>query len=83
MTNLFIPYLILRFCSLLMANKFGAPNGASLFIYDKSNTFQSITSTCNQNPAFGSYCFNSTSSDGDYVNVFVHGYMVKYANDVS
>ena len=66
-----------------MANKFGIPNGASLFIYDKFNKFQSISITCSQNPAYGSYCFNSMSIDGDYVNIFVHGYMIKFANDVS
>jgi hypothetical protein len=66
-----------------MANKFGVPNGASLFISDKSDKFQSISIACGQNPAYGSYCFDSTSLDGDYVKIFVHGYMVKFTNDVS
>ena len=67
----------------MIANKFGVPNGASLFVYDKYNTFQSISTTCSLNPAHGSYCFSSSRADGDYVNIFVHGYMVKFSNDVS
>ena len=68
----------------MMANTFGVPNGAALFIYDKYDKFQTLTTTCGKNPDYANYCFYPASnSDGDYVSVVVHGYAIHNPNDVS
>jgi hypothetical protein len=67
-----------------MSNKFGVPNSATLLIYDSSNTFQSLSNTCSKNPEYANYCFDPRiNSDGDYVQILVHGYKMKFVNDVS
>ncbi len=68
----------------MLGNSFGVPNGASLYIYDSSNTFQTITTSCGANPEYTTYCFSPTYQvDGDYVIIAIHGYMMTYVNDVS
>ena len=72
------------FFSVMMSNMFGVPNSATLFIYDNKKKYQYVSNTCSRNPAYGSYCFDpSVNVDGDYVSIVVHGYMVKFQNDVS
>ena len=68
----------------MMLNKFGVPNSAAVYIYDSSNNYKFISNTCSKNPEYGNFCFDSSIHiNGDYVNLFIHGYMVKYINDVS
>jgi hypothetical protein len=68
----------------MMASKFGVPSSAELFIYDKDNKYKSLSNTCTRNPEYSQYCFDSkVNADGDYVSILVHGYMVKFVNDVS
>ena len=67
-----------------MANKFGVPSSATLFIYDATNKYVSLTTTCNMNPVYGKYCFDpSVNVDGDGVTMILHGYMTQFPNDVS
>ena len=67
----------------MISNKFGVQNNAKLYIYDSNNNFKTVASTCATNPAYSSYCFNSAvSSNGDYVNIVVHGYKTAFPNDV-
>ncbi len=68
----------------MLASKFGVPTGATVFIYDATNTYTSLTDTCNINPVYGKYCFDpSVNVDGDGLTMIVHGYMTKFQNDVS
>ena len=81
---MFINKLFMFFFSFMLSNKFGVPNNAALFIYDNSNRYFTLSNTCNLNPQHGTYCFDAgANSDGDYVNVVAHGYMVHFSNDVS
>ena len=67
----------------MMANKFGVPTGATVFIYDATNKYTSLTVRCNMNPVYGKYCFDpSVNVDGDGVTILVHGYMTQFPNDV-
>ena len=67
----------------MMANKFGVPSGATVFIYDATNKYTSLTVKCNTNPVYGKYCFDpSVNVDGDGVTILVHGYMTQFPNDV-
>ena len=66
-----------------MANKFGVPSAATLFIYDHTNTYTSLTISCSMNPVYGKYCFDpSIHEDGDVVTMIVHGYRTLFPNDV-
>ena len=68
----------------MMANKFGVPSGATVFIYDGTKKYVSLSTTCTLNPVYGKYCFDpSVHEDGDGVSMIVHGYMTKFQNDVS
>ena len=68
----------------MMSNTFGIQNNAVLFTYDSSNKYSTLSTTCNLNPQYNSYCFDpSVNVDGDYVNIVVHGYMVQFNSDVS
>ena len=68
----------------MLGNKFGASNNAKLFIYDIYNTYTFLTVTCDNNPEYGNYCFDSSLNvDGDYVKLLINGFMIEYINDVS
>ena len=68
----------------MMSNKFGVQNRAILYLYDSNNNFKTVGSTCTTNPAYASYCFDSSvNSNGDNVNIVVHGYKMAFPNDVS
>ena len=68
----------------MLGNKFGTSSNAKLIIYDNYNTYNFLKSTCNKNPEYSSYCFDSSLNvDGDYVKLLINGFMIAYANDVS
>ena len=67
----------------MLANKFGVPSAAIVFIYDATNKYTSLNVKCNMNPVYGKYCFDpSVNVDGDSVTMLVHGYMTQFPNDV-
>ena len=68
----------------MLSNNFGVPNNAKLFIYDSNNRYKSLSNTCTNNPVYDTYCFDTfTNANGDYVRIFIHGYMLQHATDVS
>jgi hypothetical protein len=68
----------------MISNLFGVPNNGRLYIYDHYNTYKVVTNSCNRNPEYSSYCFDTSKNvDGDIVKIFIHGYMIKFPNDVS
>ena len=67
----------------MFANKFGVSTNGKLIIYDSYNKYNTLSITCNENPVYSKYCFDSSSNvDGDYVKLLVQGFMIDYANDV-
>ena len=65
-------------------NTFDDCYDAQLFVYTNYGYFNTIYPTCAEGPAFDLFCFDTAlNSDGDYVIVLIHGYMVKYFPNVS
>ena len=68
----------------MLANKFGASINGKLIIYDNYDIHNYLSLTCNRNPEFSSYCFDSSFNlDGDSVKIMVYGFMMTFVNDVS
>jgi hypothetical protein len=67
----------------MMGNKFGVSSNGKLIIYDNNNKYNFVSITCNDNPVYTSYCFDSSSNvDGDNVKLLINGFMMKFVNDV-
>eukprot|EP01041_Mallomonas_annulata_P008448 gene8448-17417_t len=66
--------------NLMLADTFGAGSGnAVMFVYDNYYNYEHYAATCDENPFYGEYCFDSAENeDGDYVNIIVHGYFFPF-----
>ena len=63
----------------MIANKFGVPNNARLYYCDNYKKCSFISNTCDTNPEYGTYCFDSSKHKiGDYVKLFINSYFLKY-----
>eukprot|EP01041_Mallomonas_annulata_P008447 gene8447-17416_t len=69
--------------SLMLADSFGDYSNAQLFVYDNHNHMWTYSTTCEENPIYTEYCFDSVENeDGDYAIILVHGYTIQYAYDL-
>eukprot|EP01041_Mallomonas_annulata_P013420 gene13420-28457_t len=70
--------------NVMLLDKFGdLPGNSKLFAYDNKNTYKTYATTCDVNPIYFSYCFDtSLHEDGDYVMFLIHGFHVPFEDDI-